>query len=43
MHFEPLGARLKTKTTVSVDRIIQRKIKLDRRKSAPTVQAEIEA
>ena len=28
--------------TATVDRIIQRKIKLDRRKSAPTVKAEIE-
>ena len=43
MHFEPLGSRPKTKNyTASVDRIIQRKIKLDRRKSAPTVKAEIE-
>ena len=43
MHFEPLGLRPKTKNyTASVDRIIQRKIKLDRRKSAPTVKAEIE-
>ena len=43
MHFEPLGSRAKTKNyTASVDRIIQRKIKLDRRKSTPTVKAEIE-
>ena len=43
MHFEPLGSTPKTKNyTASVDRIIQRKIKLDRRKSAPTVKAEIE-
>ena len=43
MHFEPLGSRPKTKNyTESVDRIIQRKIKLDRRKSVPTVEAEIE-
>ena len=43
MHFELLGSRPKTKNyTASVDRIIQRKIKLDRRKSAPTVKAEIE-
>ena len=43
MHIEPLGSRPKTKNyTASVDRIIQRKIKLDRRKSAPTVKAEIE-
>ena len=38
-----LGSRPKTKNyTASVDRIIQRKIKLDRRKSVPTVKAEIE-
>ena len=43
MHFEPLGPRPKTKNyTAAVDRIIQRKIKLDRRKSAPTVKTEIE-
>ena len=43
MHFEPLGSRPKTKNyAASVDRIIQRKIKLDRRKSASTVKAEIE-
>ena len=37
------GSRPKTKNyTASVDRIIQRKIKLDRRKSAPIVKAEIE-
>ena len=43
MHFEPLGSRPKTKSyTASVDRIIQRKMKLDRRKPAPTVKAEIE-
>ena len=43
MHFEPLGSRSKTKNyTASVDQIIQRKIKLDRRKSAPTVKTEIE-
>ena len=43
MHFEPLGSRPKTKNyTAAVDRIIQRKIMLDRRKSAPTVKAEIE-
>ena len=35
------GRGRKRKTTASVDRIIQRKIKLDRRKSAPTVKAEI--
>ena len=37
-----LGRGRKRKTTASVDRIIQRKIKLDRRKSALTVKAEIE-
>ena len=43
MHFEPLWSRSKTKNyTASVDRIIQRKIKLDRRKSSPTVNAETE-
>ena len=43
MHFEPLGPRPKTKNyTAAVDRIIQRKIKLDRRKSALTVKAKIE-
>ena len=43
MHFELLGSRPNTKNyTSSVDRIIQRKIKLDRRKSAPTLKAEIE-
>ena len=43
MHFESLGSKPKTKNyTASVDRIIQRKIKLDRRKSALTVNAEIE-
>ena len=43
MHFEPLGSRPKTKNyTASVDRIIQRKIKLDRRKSTPTVKPAIE-
>ena len=43
MHFESLGSRPKTKNyAASVDRIIQRKIKLDRRKSTPTVKAEIE-
>ena len=36
------GRGRKRKTTASVDRIIQRKIKLDRQKSAPTVKAEIE-
>ena len=36
------GRGRKRKTTASVDRIIQRKIKLDRRKSASTVKAEIE-
>ena len=36
------GRGRKRKTTASVDRIIQRKIKLNRRKSAPTVKAEIE-
>ena len=43
MHLESLGSRPKTKNyTASVDRIIQRRIKLDRQKSAPTVKAEIE-
>ena len=43
MHFEPLGSRPKTKNyTAPVDRIMQRKIKQDRRKSASTVKAEIE-
>ena len=43
MHFESLGSRPKTRDyTAPVDRIIQRRIKLDRRKSAPTVKAEIE-
>ena len=43
MHFEPLGSRPKTKNyTASGDRIIQRKTKLDRRKSAPTMKAEVE-
>ena len=43
MHLEPFGSRPKTKNyTASVNRIIQRKIKLDRRKSASTVKAEIE-
>ena len=43
MHFESLGSRPKTKNyTAPVHRIIQRKIKLDRRKSAPTIKAEIE-
>ena len=43
MHFESLRSRPKRKNyTASVDRIIQRKIKLDRRKSASTVKAEIE-
>ena len=43
MHFEPLGSRPKTKNyTASIDRIIQRKIKLVHQKSAPTVKAEIE-
>ena len=43
MHFEPLESRPKTKNyTASVDRIIQRKVTLVRRKSAPTVKAEIE-
>ena len=42
MYFEPVGSRLKTKNyTAFVDRIIQRKIKLGRRKSAPTVKAEV--
>ena len=36
------GRERKRKTTASVDRIIQRKRKLNRRKSAPTVKAEIE-
>ena len=36
------GRGRKRKTTASVDRIIQRKIKLDRRKSALIVKAEIE-
>ena len=36
------GRGRKRKTTASIDRIIQRKIKLDRRKSASTVKAEIE-
>ena len=36
------GRGRKRKTTASADRIIQRKIKLDRRKSAPTVKTEIE-
>ena len=41
-NFEHLGSRPKTTNyTAFVDRIIQRKIKLDRRKSAPTVKAEI--
>ena len=43
MQFEPLLSGPKTENyTASVDRIIQRKIKLDRRKSVPTVKAEIE-
>ena len=43
MHFEALWSRPKTKNyTASLHRIIQRKIKLDHRKSAPTVKAEIE-
>ena len=32
----------KQKTTASVDRIIQRKIQVDRRKSAATIKIEIE-
>ena len=36
------GRGRKRKTTASADRILQRKIKLDRRKSAPTVKAEME-
>ena len=41
MHLNLSGRGRKRKTTASVDRIIQRKIKLDRRKSASTVKAEI--
>ena len=36
------GRGRKRKTTASVEQIIQQKIKLDRRKSAPTVKADIE-
>ena len=36
------GRGRKRKTTTAVDRIIQRKIKVDRRKSAPTVTQELE-
>ena len=43
MHLEPLGPRPNTKNyTASLHRIIQRKRKLNRRKFAPTVKAEIE-
>ena len=41
LNLSDRGRKTKNYTT-SVDRIIQRKIKLDRRKSAPTVKAEIE-
>ena len=36
-----LGRGRKHKTSVNVDRIIQRKIKVDRRKSAPSVKVEL--
>ena len=41
MHLNLSGRGRKRKTTASVDRIIQRKIKLDRRKSVPIVKAKI--
>ena len=38
-----LGRGRKRKTSVNVDRIIQRKIKVDRRKSAPSVKVELQS